>query len=316
MGKLRYSNKSDSISLFQIDKLQVNGHTQPLGIDDHQLRFSWQLHNEVRGAMPLACRIWVASARERLQVGSTDIWDSGKIKGAFLYVDYTGSQLNGNSRFWWVVTIWDQAGRCVTSEPAYFDTGLFPEDWRAKWIWTSRRVRVNDFAYFRKEVNLRKTVVHAKMFVSANNVVKVYVGGVRIGGFGSPAPTSPSKRKYYLAYDVTSYLQQGENCISAVAHYLGGSGQNYVNGLPGFRMQLTVVYDDGSSHTFKTDTTWEALREIPHRKGTPYQQNRRISAIEDFDAIKLDPAWMYTGFNKEKNKKAIVLNNNICNWPM
>jgi alpha-L-rhamnosidase len=36
--------------------------------------------------------------------------------------------------------------------------------WEADWIWRSRRVRVNDFAYFRKEFRVRGPLKQAILF--------------------------------------------------------------------------------------------------------------------------------------------------------
>jgi len=40
--------------------------------------------------------------------------------------------------------------------------------WEADWIWRSRRVRINDFAYFRKEIKVRGALASAKLFYSAH----------------------------------------------------------------------------------------------------------------------------------------------------
>ncbi len=190
-------------------------------------------------------------------------------------------------------------------------------EWEALWIWRSRRVRVNDFAYFRKEFSVRGPLKRALLFYSAHHTAAVYVNGTRLGGYVSPAPTNPEKRKAYLAYDVTELLADGRNCLTADAHYLGGSGQNYYDGLPGFRLQLQLVYEDGTETVVKTDASWQALKEMPHAVGTPYQQNRRVSAIEAYDARKLDPEWRYAGWRKEgatvKAKPALIGSDD---WPM
>ncbi|XID95863.1 family 78 glycoside hydrolase catalytic domain [Paenibacillaceae bacterium WGS1546] len=172
-------------------------------------------------------------------------------------------------------------------------------EWEADWIWRSRRVRINDFAYFRKEFRVKEGLASATLFYSAHHTAKVFVNGVKLGGYASPAPTNPAKRKAYLAYDATKLLSAGANCLTADAHYLGGGGQNAVDGLPGFRLQLHLNYADGSRALVKTDGTWRTLKEMPHAPGTPYQQNRRVSAIENYDARKLEPAWRYAGYRKE-----------------
>lgn len=312
------SDRRDEVgaNLLTAVSLQINGLASPLGIDDSALRLSWQLSSVGRGLTQTAFRIQVASAADKLQYGDADVWDSGVVPGSTQHIDYAGPELAGCTRYSWQVSIKDAEGQWSESAPVYFDTGLRDSDWQAKWIWRSRRVRVNDFAYFRKEIHLRKVVAYAKMFVSAHNFVQPYIDGVRIGGFGSPAPTNPLKRKYYLAYDVTDLLHPGKVCLSAVAHYLGGSGQNYVNGLPGFRLQLEVIYTDGARQTFKTDATWETLKDMPHLTGTDYQQKRGMSAVEDYDARKLQQGWQLVGLDKAFCRKAALAQDQIRDWPM
>ncbi|MFC5406054.1 family 78 glycoside hydrolase catalytic domain [Cohnella soli] len=189
--------------------------------------------------------------------------------------------------------------------------------WEADWIWRSRRIRINDFAYFRKEIKISEALVSAELFYSAHHTAKVYVNGIRLGGYVSPAPTNPEKRKAYLAYDVRELLAEGSNCLTADAHYLGGGGQNYYDGKPGFRLQLHLKYADGEEVIVKSDTTWQVLKDAPHEIGTPYQQNRRISAIERYDARKLDPAWRYAGYRQAgATAKAKLAKIGRQEWPM
>ncbi|MCC3371551.1 alpha-L-rhamnosidase [Cohnella sp. REN36] len=299
-----------------VRSLRVNGLASPLGLDDQHIRFSWQMESPIRGYVPAAARVWVATEESRLGIGHADVWDSGPIAGDTQQADYGGPPLAGGARYWWRVAVYDVEGREAVSQAAFWDTGLRAEDWRARWIWKPGRIRQNDFAYLRKEIEIGPEVAYAKLFVSAHHVAQVYLDGVRIGGYGSPAPTHPWKRKYYLAYDVTERLQPGVHAIAAIAHYLGGSGQNYVDGVPGFRLQLEIVYADGERTSFGTDATWESLSSIPHRCGTSYQQNRRISAIEDYDARERDPAWLEAGFRAPGRRRAVAAPAETDAWPM
>lgn len=170
-------------------------------------------------------------------------------------------------------------------------------EWTADWIWRSGQVEINDFAYFRKEFAAEGNLAAARLFVSAHHYVHVYINGVKVGGYGSPAPTNPKRRKLYTEHDVGRLIHEGVHCITADAHYLGGSGQNATDGLPGFRLELHLEYADGTKRIVKSDASWTTLAEMPHRSGTPYQQQRRISAIEAYDARKWDPAWRHPGWN-------------------
>jgi len=206
----------------------------------------------------------------------------------------------------------------MNNEPALENKASGGEPvWIGDWIWRSARIKVNDFSYFRKEFALKGAIVSASLILSAHNFAKIYINGVKLGGHVSPAPTNPWKTKYYLAYEIAEHLTEGRNCLTVDAHYLGGNGQNFVNGMPGMRLQLRLVYADGSEQLVKSDTTWDVLKEMPHQAGTPYQQNRRMSAIENFDATKWDEAWRYAGWrNPERTAKAKLAKIGRDQWPM
>jgi len=190
-------------------------------------------------------------------------------------------------------------------------------DWTSDWIWRTNAVTVNDFAYFRKEFTVLETPASATLYFSAHHYAHVYVNGAKVGGYGTPAPTNPWKRKLYTAYDIADRLAAGANCVTADAHYLGGGGQNAVDGKPGFRLELHLVYTDGRKEIVKTDPSWTTLVDMPHRVGAPFQQNRRVSAIEDYDARRWDEAWRYAGW-RGGLRTAAAVQADIAReeWPM
>lgn len=170
-------------------------------------------------------------------------------------------------------------------------------DWKAKWIWKDHEVKINDFAFFRREIFAEKSVRLATVYVSAHNYLELFINSIKVSGYMTPVPSHPQKSKYYLTYDITDLLNVGNNAFCAVVHYIGGHGQNYVNGLPGFIMQCKVIFDDGMQTTFITDEAWKVQGDTPYRTGVEFQQNRKISAIEDYDARKEDDKWLYSGFD-------------------
>ena len=105
-------------------------------------------------------------------------------------------------------------------------------------------MKLNDFAYFRKSFDLRGAIARAKIFVSAHHVFQLFVNGQRVGGYGSPAPTGCHTANIIWLM-MWPLLLSGANCIGIAAHYLGGSGQNYVNGVPGIA-PAHVEHEDGT----------------------------------------------------------------------
>jgi alpha-L-rhamnosidase len=171
-------------------------------------------------------------------------------------------------------------------------------EWQAGWIWKTHTAVKNSFAYFRKEIDIPGDFCSARVFVSAHNHFKLFINGKAAGGYVTPAPTDPQKSKYYLVYDVTEMLVPGMNALCAAAHYLGGEGQNYVNGQPGFILQCEVTGADGTVLlAAATDESWKVLCDTPYMDRTEYQQNRRISAIEIYDASREPEGWLHPGFD-------------------
>lgn len=294
--------------------LSINNQVQPLAVNKEDVFFSW----EVEGSMQSAYRIIVSSSSQLSESDCGDVWNSGKVYTSdSSFIPYDGSELKSNRRYWWKAILWDSEehqGR--TSDAAFFDIGLDQDDWCGKWIWKSQEVEINSFAYFRKEIEISEAISLAKVFVSAHNHFKLYINGTQIGGYVSPAPTHPTKSKYYLTYDITNLLHMGKNVICAIAHYIGGGGQNYVNGYPGFILQCEIINNNGEKTIIGTDETWSALDKTPYVDGTPFQQNRRISAIQRYDANIEAEGWLSYGFDDALGDKAVNSEINNEQWVM
>ncbi|HZG74760.1 MAG TPA: family 78 glycoside hydrolase catalytic domain [Paenibacillus sp.] len=298
-----------------IDHLRVNGLNTPLGLEDNRLIFSWQLTADRQDDSPNAVRVQVGGSAEAL-TGVDLIWDSGRLPFAS-QLRYDGPHFSILRRYWWKVGVWNAEGTYAESASAFFDTGLPSERWSADWIWKSTDVVINDFAHFFTTFTIGKPIEYAKLFISAHHSFKAFVNGMRVGGYGSPAPTNPSKRKYYLAYDIAGALRAGSNVLWADAHYLGGHGQNYSDGSPGFRAQLHVRFADGTELLVKSDSTWNVLDGSPYEIGAPYQQGRRLTAIEKYDARQWDDRWrLPAGGDAPTHVRSAVALPELRSWPM
>lgn len=179
----------------------------------------------------------------------------------------------------------------------YLEMEQIMDKWKAKWIWKDCEARLNDFAYFRKEFVVGNDIRSVRVYVSAHNHFKLFVNGVEVTGYVTPAPSHPRKSKYFLCYDVTAQIKPSRNVFGSVVHFIGGGGQNYVNGLPGFILQCHIAYVNGKEEMVLSDETWKALSDTPYRNNTEFQQSRKISAIEDYDARKEEDRWLECGFD-------------------
>ena len=109
---------------------------------------------------------------------------------------------------------------------------LDAHEWKAQWIASD----VDEMApLFRKAFSIDKVVKRAKVFISGLGYFELYTNGHRIGDdFLVPNFTNYTERPHlkncgialdgnfrnhrvlYLSYDITSYLQKGENVIGVI----------------------------------------------------------------------------------------------------
>lgn len=122
-----------------LTNLQVNHLVDPMGIDDAEPVFSWAMDSNVIGAKQETYRIEVASDQSFDDL----VWDSGDV-GSDESTDVTygttgdAAQLQPEDDYWWRVSVVDDGGVEIVSDPASFSTGLMSTEidaWDgAQWI--------------------------------------------------------------------------------------------------------------------------------------------------------------------------------------
>ncbi len=174
----------------------------------------------------------------------------------------------------------------------------------SKWLWKSKQFNINSYGHFIKTFNVEK-LKKAILNITGHNHIKCYINGKLITGLVTPAPSSLSS-KLYLTYDVFSCIKEGKNEIEVIVLYLGGSGQNYENGIPGFALEL-IINDDKEHKSVYSDETWFTIETTPYLDGMPYQQKRRITPVECFDSrsktIVYKPVVVLDGYKKYEKQE-------------
>ena len=198
---------ASNLSTF-ITNLRVQGQINPLGIDDKEVRLSWEVKSSAPNFVQTAYRISAATSPEKLRV-APDLWDSGKIASTDTFdIKYRGLGQRSRSLVFWRVEIWDRDGKVSSSEPASWEYGLTePSDWTAKWVAaedeTSRLDRLAGLLwkggprtagfgprYFRLKFDVPETG-KATIISVAGNDYDLYIDGNKLapphrpfGGFG------------------------------------------------------------------------------------------------------------------------------------
>lgn len=231
--------------------------TDPLGLESKTPRFSYLLPLGHRGERQTAYQILAASQRELLEEGKADLWDSGKVMEERNYgLPYAGKTLTSRQEVFWKVRVWDEQDQASSfSECARFEMGLLEEDdWRGIWIGQGDDFDGDKSAApaFRTGFGLQEknTVKRGRLYISGLGLFQASINGRSVSDhLFEPGESEFNRRVYYVTYDVTDLLQEGENVLGVVL----GNGQ-YVN----FAVSPVMKMGDGSlcgKHRYQKDDT-------------------------------------------------------------
>ena len=115
--------------------------------------------------------------------------------------------------------------------------------------------------------------------------------------FLSPALSEYDKRAFYLTFDATGQLQQGDNAIGVIL----GNGRFFAPrtsvpigtrsfGFPKLLLQLNIEYTDGTTAQIVSDEKWKLTAYGPIRANNEYDG-------EEYDARMEMPGWCQPKFN-------------------
>ena len=273
-------------------KLTVEGRVQPLGLDDLQPRFGWQLISGENDVRQTGYRIIVSeSLSSLLSPLSSNIWDSGEVQtDSSQWVTYKGPALQPNKEYYWQVKVTTNKGASAWSPVQKWSTGLLNADnWKGQWIGLDsltddvvmeRHSRIAA-RHLRKDFAISKPVKRATVHVCGLGYYILKINDQRIGDYLlAPAPTQYDKAAIYDTYDVTDQcIIHNAQCIIEVllaGGYFFPMTQNYQTnvrsayGMPKLKLNLIVEYEDGTSETIATDSTWQVAIDGPIRYANLY----------------------------------------------
>lgn len=296
-----------------VTNLQCEMLNNPEGIDVVQPRLSWQIKSDVNDVKQTAYQIMVASTLENLNADKADLWDSGKVASKeSVNIIYNGKKLGDRQNAFWKVTVFTNKGEIKWATTAHFSIGILTyADWKStRWIGyekLSKDDSVSQYSrlsarYLRKEINVKKQVKSAKVYIMGMGLYELYINGNKIGDqVLAPVPTDYTKNVKYNVFDVTSQLKEGKNMLGTVL----GNGRFFAMrqdykpykiksfGFPKMALQLFVEYTDGTKDIIRTDDTWKLTTDGPILSNNEYDG-------EEYDARKEMKGWATTNFD-DKN---------------
>lgn len=154
-----------------VEKLQVENLTAPMGIDVTNPQFSWQLVSDQRHVVQTNYCITVTDE------SGAEMWNSGVVDSDAQYgIAYEGRALTSCTPYTWTLTVTDNHGEQATAQATFETAMMNASEWRAQWI--GRPVEVPQ----------------AKMEVVLDNPVSCRYLRLNISKLGTPASTDPNYR--------------------------------------------------------------------------------------------------------------------------
>jgi alpha-L-rhamnosidase len=152
--------------------------------------------------------------------------------------------------------------------------------------------------FLRREFIVEKKVRRATAYVCGLGLFELYLNGRKISDdVLSPALSEYDKRAFYLAFDATGQLKQGDNAIGVIL----GNGRFFAPrssvpirtlsfGFPKLLLQLNIEYTDGTTAQIVSDENWKLTADGPIRANNEYDG-------EEYDARMEMPGWCQPKFN-------------------
>lgn len=300
--------------------LLCENRSNPLGIDNPNPQFNWQLASNdknARGLAQSAYQILVASSVSQLDNNVGDWWDSTKVISADnSQIVYAGKPLISSQKLYWKVRFWNEKDQVSNwSLPANFITGVLKkEDWRdAQWIGLADIEAQS--TQLRKVFFAKQQPLRAILHITGLGQYELQLNGKKVGqDILTPGWTDYRKTILYDTYDLTEQINSGANAFGITlgnGAYSVDKTENRYNkfvGSFGDKKQrseqkaiaiLQLEYADGSSEFVKTDKTWQVS------KGPITYSN--LYGGEDFDARLVQPGWAAPAFTgKWPNAKEVA----------
>lgn len=251
----------EGMVIMRIYKCRTNHIDTPLGYGMERAVVSWISESE-QSKKQIGAQIVVALDSDMKQI----IYQSNPEENP----DSTGVELpielKPRTVYYWTVKVWGDGGNSAVSEVNSFETGKREEELLGSWITVPWREKKNA-PYVRKIFSAVGPVKKARLYVAGLGVYWLEINGKRVGEeYFAPGCTAVDRWVQIYTYDVTDYLQEGENVLG----FLMGNGwakgrmgaepsvhtRSYINDYF-LKAELRLEYADGKEQILTTDNSWK-----------------------------------------------------------
>ncbi|KAK1445992.1 hypothetical protein CMEL01_10235 [Colletotrichum melonis] len=292
-----------SVSIFD---LQFEQHRSALGIHQTTPRISWRFEGDAANWTQLGYDLEVTKQ------GITEVFHVESADSVF--VPWPTVQLSEGESASVRAKAYGHNGQPETSwsKSVTVETGLLsPESWQGALTITTPDKRADRNttqhpALFRKDFHIDSEVQSARLYITALGIYEAELNGQRVGDYVlAPGWQSYAHRHVYDTYDITSFLEAGDNAIGVTigegwfsGRLTWGGGINNVYGEDlGLKSLLKISFKNGTIQYIGTDETWMST-EAPTYSSSIY-------VGESFDSRLVQKGWSSPGFENQSVWKGV-----------
>lgn len=248
--------------------LKTEHMVNPIGIDISKPYLSWICREGI---------IQTAYEIEALSNGSV-IWNSGKVATNKMNALF-GVDLSSKQRVSWRIRLWNENGEIGDwSEQAVFEMGILNiEQFIAKWInpeLTCDPKALKPASYLRSSFTAA-VGKQARLYITCHGLYEAYINDKRVGDFVlTPGTSTYDKKLAYQTYDVTGFINEGENNVLVIlgdGWYRSCSGVEGERNLYGEDIALLFQLEIDGIPVCISDENWQTTQEGPIRENDMQQ---------------------------------------------
>lgn len=175
---------------------------------------------------------------------------------------------------------------------------------RARWIWgKDDATAANVWRCFRAACTAPAGILRATLLITADSSYECHLNGAFVGR--GPVRSFPFAYAYDV-YDVTPWLQAGDNTIAVLADFLGDHTMGYIRGAAGLLAEIVVETAAGVSVLLSTDEQWRTAPCAAFNAHAP-RISVQLGFEEQYEARRELTGWQQPGFDASAWQPATVV---------
>ena len=241
-----------------LSDLRCENLKNPNAIDNQSPHFSWKIQSDAPMRQQ-GYEIQVATDSLQLTNNKADLWNSAKVQTpASVMVPYHGKELKSRMLCYWRVRVWNEQGEASDwSAIQRFAIGILEND-KLKGEYIGLAAGDVRSPLLRKSFSVNQLGT-AFLHVNSLGYHEVYINGAKVDDqVLAPAVSQLGKRSLIVTYDVTPYLNKGQN---ELVIWLGQGwykkttfGAEYDG--PVVKAEMDILQNGKWNPIVTTDATW------------------------------------------------------------